>query len=64
MNDAFEVLPFAGQPAAAGEQEWLGEWSQEWSQEWQGEDEAEAEWEGERWRPGEGQHFKRVVHIA
>ncbi|KAB8055888.1 hypothetical protein GCN74_24175 [Janthinobacterium sp. FT14W] len=50
MNDAFEMLPFAGQPAAAGEQEW----SQEWSQEWQGEDEAEAEWEGERWRPGDG----------
>lgn len=50
MNEAFEMLPFAGQPGAAGEQEWLGEWSQEWSQEWQGED--EAEWEGERWQPG------------
>ena len=50
MNDTFEMLPFAGQPGAAGEQEWLGEWSQEWSQEWQGED--EAEWEGERWPPG------------
>ncbi len=32
MNEAFEMLPFAGQPGAAGEQEWLGEWSQEWSQ--------------------------------
>ena len=52
MNDTFEMLPFAGQPGAAGEQEWLGEWSQEWSQEWQGED--EAEWEGERVRPGGG----------
>ena len=52
MNEAFEMLPFAGQPGAAGEQEWLGEWSQEWSQEWQGED--EAEWEGERVRPGGG----------
>ena len=50
MHDAFEVLPFAGQPGVAGEQEWQGEWSQEWSQEWQGED--EAEWEGERWPPG------------
>jgi hypothetical protein len=54
MNEAFEMLPFAGQPGAAGEQAWLGEWSGEWSQEgaqeWQGED--EAEWEGERWRPG------------
>lgn len=46
MNEAFEMLSFAGQPAAAGEQEWLGEWSQEW----QGED--EAEWEGERWQAG------------
>ncbi|MGK5075504.1 hypothetical protein [Janthinobacterium sp. ZB1P44] len=46
MNDTFEMLSFAGQPAAAGEQEWLGEWSQEW----QGED--EAEWEGERWQAG------------
>ena len=52
MHEAFEMLPFAGQPGAAGEQEWLGEWSQEWSQEWQGED--EAEWEGERVRPGGG----------
>ncbi|MFA6071111.1 MAG: hypothetical protein WC810_21265 [Janthinobacterium sp.] len=50
MHEAFEMLPFAGQSGAAGEQEWLGEWSQEWSQEWQGED--EAEWEGERWQPG------------
>ena len=50
MHEAFEMLPFAGQPGAAGEQEWLGEWTQEWSQEWQGED--EAEWEGERPRPG------------
>lgn len=48
MNEAFEMLPFAGQAGAAGEQEWQGQWSQEW----QGEDEAEAEWEGERWRPG------------
>ena len=46
MHEAFEMLPFAGQPGAAGEQEWQGEWSQEW----QGED--EAEWEGERPRPG------------
>lgn len=50
MHEAFEMLPFAGQPGVAGEQEWQGEWSQEWSQEWQGED--EAEWEGERWPPG------------
>lgn len=50
MHEAFEMLPFAGQPGAAGEQEWPGEWSQEWSQEWQGED--EAEWEGERPRSG------------
>jgi hypothetical protein len=42
MNEAFEMLPFAGQAGAAGEQEWQGQWSQEW----QGEDEAEAEWEG------------------
>ena len=48
MNEAFEMLPFAGQPGAAGEQEWQGEWAQEW----QGED--EAEWEGERVRPGGG----------
>ncbi|MCC7644478.1 MULTISPECIES: DUF1373 domain-containing protein [unclassified Janthinobacterium] len=48
MNEAFEMLPFAGQSGAAGEQEWQGEWSQEW----QGED--EAEWEGERPRPGGG----------
>ena len=48
MNEAFEMLPFAGQAGVAGEQEWQGQWSQEW----QGEDEAEAEWEGERWRPG------------
>ncbi|MDO8071680.1 hypothetical protein O3299_09075 [Janthinobacterium sp. SUN176] len=52
MNEAFEMLPFAGQPGAAGEQEWQGEWSPEWSQEWQGEEEGEAEWEGERWPPG------------
>ena len=52
MNEAFEMLPFAGQAGAAGEQEWQGQWSQEW----QGEDEAEAEWEGERWRPGSGRY--------
>lgn len=48
MNEAFEILPFAGQPGATGEQEW----SQEWSQEWQGEE--DGEWEEERMRPGGG----------
>lgn len=51
MNEAFEMLPFAGQPAA-GEYAAEQEWSQEWSQEWQGEE--EGEWEGERWRPDGG----------
>ena len=44
MNEAFEMLPFAGQPVA-GEAEWEGEWEAQW----QGED--EGEWEGERMRP-------------
>lgn len=49
MNEAFEMLPFAGQ-AVAGETEWAGEW------EWQGEEEGEweGEWEEERMRPGGG----------
>ena len=55
MHEAFEMLPFAGQPMA-GESEWeqegLQEQSQEWGQEWQGEE--EGEWEGERWYPGGG----------
>lgn len=53
MNEAFEVLPFAGQPGAADGQQWSGERPPEWAQQWQGDDEAEAEaeWEGERWRP-------------
>ncbi|MCA1859995.1 GIY-YIG nuclease family protein [Janthinobacterium sp. HSC-3S05] len=62
MHEAFEVLPFAGQPGAAGEQEWSQEWSQEWTQEWEEEGEWEgewesewkSEWEGERARPGGG----------
>ncbi|PHV28927.1 hypothetical protein CSQ93_07145 [Janthinobacterium sp. BJB426] len=47
MHEAFEMLPFAGQPGA-GETEWLGEWQ------WQGEEEGEGEWEEERMRPGGG----------
>jgi len=50
MNDAFEMLPFAGQAGAAGEYEW--EQEQEWAQE----GESESEWEGERWHPGSGRH--------
>ncbi|MCC7684572.1 hypothetical protein [Janthinobacterium sp. FW305-128] len=50
MNDAFEMLPFAGQAGAAGEYEW--EQEQEWAQE----GESESEWEGERWRPGSGRY--------
>ncbi|STR27744.1 Uncharacterised protein [Janthinobacterium lividum] len=67
MNEAFEMLPFAGQAGGAGEQEWLGEWSQQWSQEGtqEGEDEGEwegeweSEWEGERARPGGGRGAMR-----
>ena len=67
MNEAFEMLPFAGQAVGAGEQEWLGEWSQQWSQEGtqEGEDEGEwegeweSEWEGERARPGGGRGAMR-----
>ena len=63
MHEAFEMLPFAGQVGAAGEQEWLGEWSQEWTQEGEGEGEWEgewqSEWEGERTRPGGGRGAMR-----
>ncbi|MNQ40015.1 hypothetical protein D3C85_536540 [compost metagenome] len=45
MNEAFEMLPFAGQAGGAGEQEWEGEW--------------ESEWEGERARPGGGRGAMR-----
>ncbi|MBE3025901.1 hypothetical protein GQ37_000060 [Janthinobacterium sp. BJB1] len=50
MNEAFEMLPFAGQPGAAGEYEWEQEQEGEWAQE------GESEWEGERWRPAGGRY--------